>query len=363
MMKVLGYTSAGKPVLAQATPVGYGAATIGRYLRLTGDGAGQTVAIVDAYADPRITADVNTFSTRFGLPKVCGTAGAGSDCFAFTIDTPQGAPGGNADWAVETSLDVEWVHAIAPKARVVLVEARNQAFASLFAGVRAAAGLHPDTISMSWGADGEFSGESYYDGTCALTHSVCVVASGDDGFPGDYPAYSPDVIAVGGTNLHLTSSGTVTSETDWRGSGGGQSYFEPKPAAQQGVTPGAFRDIPDVSYDANPDTGVAIYDSVSYEGFRGWFEIGGTSVGAPSWSAILAATDQLRAAAGESRLTAAGDGAAHALYSLATGLARITTGPDNGQCPVECRPGRGYDFITGLGSPRAGIDRALAGVS
>jgi len=369
-VKVHGYTPAGRAVLAQTVPAegapaGYGPATIGGYLHLTGDGAGQTVAVVDAYTDPDITADVNTFSGQFGLPRVCGTAGAGPGCFHFTITAPQGTPASNDDWALETSLDIEWIHAIAPEAKVTLVEARNNTFARLFGAVTSAAALHPDAVSLSWGSDGEFSGESYYGGACALTRSVCVAASGDDGYPGGYPAYDPDVVAVGGTTLNLTAGGTVTSETDWDGSGGGQSFFEAKPAAQRGVAPGAYRGIPDVSFDADPATGVAVYDSVPYQGQTGWFEVGGTSLGAPSWSAILASADQLRAAAGKPRLTAAGGaaggGAQRAIYSLATGLARVTSGPPNGSCPVECQPGAGYDFITGLGSPRAGIDEALAG--
>jgi hypothetical protein len=359
-VKVRGYTRAGRPVLADAAPTGYAPALIGKYLHLTGDGAGQTVAVVDAFADPDITADVNTFSGHYGLPRVCGTAGAGTGCFRFTISAPHGTEGSNPGWALETSLDVEWIHAIAPKAAVRLVEARNDTFARLFDAVRSAAALHPDVVSISWGSSHEFSGEGYYDGACALTDSVCVVASGDDGYPGAYPAFDPGVIAVGGTTLQLTGAGHVFQERDWNDSGGGQSFFEPKPAAQQGVTPGSLRGVPDVSFDADPATGVAVYDSVPYEGGQGWFQVGGTSLGAPSWSAILASADQLRAAAGEPRLAAADGSAAHAIYSLTRGLARITFGPPNGSCPAECWPGPGYDFITGLGSPRAGIDQALA---
>jgi hypothetical protein len=358
-VEVRGYTRTGRPVLSAATPAGYDPATIGKYLHLTGDGAGQTVAVVDAFADPRITADVNTFSGQYGLPKVCGTAGAGGGCFHFTITAPQGVSGSDSGWALETSLDIEWIHAIAPKATVRLVEGRNDTLARLFDAVRSAGAMHPDAVSLSWG-EREFSGESYYDKACALAHSVCVAATGDNGYPGGYPAYNPDVVAVGGTTLTLASDGTVSSEQDWNGSGGGQSFFEAKPAAQRGVTPGHLRGIPDVSYDADPATGVAVYDSVPYLGYKGWFQVGGTSVGAPSWSAILASADQLRAAAGAPRLVAVGGGAAHAIYSLTTGLARITSGPPNGLCPVECEPGPGYDFITGLGSPRAGIDQALA---
>jgi hypothetical protein len=362
-LKVHGYTGAGKPILAQTAPAGYDPATIGAYLGLTGDGSGQTVAVIDAYTDPDIVSDVNEFSAQFGLPKVCGTPGAGqgSTCFDFKATAPDGTAGQDPGWALETSLDIEWVHAIAPKAAVRLVEAHDQTFAALFAAVTDAAARSPDAISMSWGdPGGEFSGETYYDGHCELAHSVCVAASGDYGHPGEYPAYNPRVLAIGGTTLGLAPGGTVASEVPWSGSGGGRSYFEPKPAAQRGVAPGSRRGIPDVSFDADPNTGVAIYDSVPFQGQAGWFEVGGTSVGAPTWSAILASADQLRAAAGKGRLTSAGDRAARAVYGATSALADITTGPPNGACPKECLAGPGYDYVTGLGSPRAGIDAAIA---
>jgi Subtilase family len=357
-MKVRGYTTAGRPVLSGATPAGYDPATIRTYLGLTGDGAGQTIAIVDAYSDPYITSDVDTFSKQFGLPKVCGTPGATRSCFDFTVSKPETTltdPG----WALETSLDVEWAHAIAPLAAITLEETRSPTFARMFSAVTRAAALKPDVISMSWGAR-EFSGESYYNWHCQLAHSVCVAASGDYGYPGLYPAYNPSVLAVGGTSLYLTKRGTVQAEITWSGSGGGQSYFQAKPAVQRGVAPGWRRGIPDVSYDADPQTGMAVYDTDPGLGSTGWFQVGGTSVGAPSWSAILADADQLRAAAGKPRLTSAGDAAARAVYAATSAIASITSGPPNGACPGECRPGSGWDFITGLGSPRRGVDEIIA---
>ena len=187
-----------------------------------------------------------------------------------------------------------------------------------------------------------------------------MVASGDYGHPGEYPAYSPRTLAVGGTTLDLASDGAISSEAAWPGSGGGESYFEPKPAAQRGVAPGPRRGLPDVSFDADPNTGVAVYDSVPYQGQAGWFQVGGTSVGTPVWSAILSSADQLRAAAGKGPLTSAGDQAARAVYAATSALGDITTGPPNGGCPKDCTAGPGYDFVTGLGSPRAGIDAAVA---
>jgi hypothetical protein len=343
-------------------PPGYSPAQLTAYLGLTGDGAGQTIAIVDAYDDPDIVSDAETYSQQFGLPGVCGAGGTAGDCFTLDVKQQSASAGSNADWALETSLDVEEAHALAPRATIELVEASVGNFASMFRAVATAVASHPAAVSMSWGINTEFSEETYYDHFCAVTSTVCVVSSGDYGNPGEYPAYNPSVLAIGGTTLNLASDGSVTSELAWSGSGGGQSWVEPEPAYQNAVQDSGHRQMPDVSFDADPNTGVAIYDSVPYGGQSGWWEVGGTSVGAPSWSAILADADQLRAADGEAPLTAAGDAVQHAIYSLPSSLiAPVTTGPANGFCPVGCTPTAGYDEITGLGSPRAGIDAALAG--
>jgi hypothetical protein len=345
---------------AASVPAGYSPALIGKYLGLSGDGSGQTVAIVDAYDDPNIAADAEAFSEQYGLPGVCGAGGAAGDCFMLDVREQDAGAGSSAGWALETSLDVEWVHAIAPRARIVLVEAADASFASMFAAVQTAEAVSPAAVSMSWGIGEEFSDETWYDHFCAVTSTACVVSAGDYGHPGSYPAYNPAVISVGGTTLSLSSSGSVSSELAWSGSGGGQSWVEREPAYQRAAQDSGMRQIPDVSFDADPNTGVAVYDSVRYLGLSGWWQVGGTSFGAPAWSAILAAADQLRASAGKGPLTAAGVGAA--LYSLPSGvLARITGGADNGFCPSGCAPGAGYDEITGLGSPRAGIDVALSG--
>ena len=347
------------------TPPGYSPAQMNAYLGLTGDGKGQTIAIVDAYDDPDIASDAETFSQQYGLPGVCGAGGAQGDCFNLDISQQSATAGSDQNWALETSLDVEWAHAIAPDATIELFEAKDNTFASLFREVAAAAATRPDAVSMSWGySGGEFSDEAYYDHFCAVRNTVCAVSSGDDGHPGSYPAYNPAVLAVGGTTLNLTASGAVTSEQAWSGSGGGQSWVEPEPAYQDHAQSSGMRQMPDVAFDADLNTGVAVYDSIPYFGQTGWFEVGGTSIGAPSWSAILAAADQLRAGQGERPLTAAGYAVQKAVYSLpASVLAPVTSGPDNGFCPVGCAPGAGYDEITGLGSPRAGIDTSLAEVS
>jgi subtilase family serine protease len=178
------------------------------------------------------------------------------------------------------------------------------------------------------------------------------VASGDRGWPGSYPAYNPHVLSVGGTTLDLGAGGAVTGETAWAGSGGGRSYVEGVPPYQKGLVAGG-RGTPDVSYVADPATGVAVYDTTPDLGQTGWFQVGGTSLGAPTWAALIASADQLRAAAGRPRLTE------EQIYDARSSLGDVTSGA-NGTCPAVCTAAPGYDFVTGLGSPRAGLDKRLA---
>ncbi len=152
---------------------------------------------------------------------------------------------------------------------------------------------------MSWGID-EYSGEQAVDSTFTTPSGhqgvTFIAASGDQGSPGYYPAYSPNVLAAGGTTLTLDANNTIQSETAWSGSGGGTSQFEPEPAYQQGFQSTGKRTIPDVAWDADPNTGVAMYDSYDdTDGDGDWYEIGGTSVAAPSWSGLIAIANQGRA--------------------------------------------------------------------
>ncbi|HET7034411.1 MAG TPA: S53 family peptidase [Thermomicrobiaceae bacterium] len=352
------------PQIASAIPSGYTPAQIQAYLGLSGDGSGQTIAIVDAFDHPSVEDDLNHFSAQFDLPQTCGSADADpNNCFHFTKATPQGQPWVNRGWALEIALDVEWAHAVAPKAGILLVEARNSSIFGLLGAVDYAARQGASVISNSWGTN-EFRFERFFDAHCALSNAVCVFSSGDDGNPGLYPAYNPAVIAVGGTTLHLGANGAVLGETAWAGSGGGISITEPRPAYQDGIHLNRTRGIPDVSYDADPSTGFAVYDSVAYQGQSGWFVVGGTSAGAPQWAAIVAVADQLRAAGGHGRLNSTAFASGNAFYSLAgtSGLEDITSG-SNGPCGSLCHAQAGYDFVTGLGSPRAGIDQALVAVT
>lgn len=350
------------PAAATATPIpGYSPQQIQQRLGLSGDGEGQTVAITIAYHYPTAKQDANVAAAQFGLPQTCDVAAEGADCFDLEIVYADGAqPAVNTQWNGEAALDIQAVHAVAPKAKIVLVEASSAMSDAMHRAIDKAASLKPSVISNSWGRS-EFSEESFYDGHCALTTTVCVQSTGDSGWPVSYGASNPNTIAVGGTTMVLDAEGNTTSESVWNRAGGGTSFFEKKPAFQEGVVDGALRAAPDVSFVADPNTGFAVYFSPNTR--APWSAVGGTSLSAPLWAGILAVTDQLRQADGKDRLVSVGpDGSApahEALYSLKSGLSDVTAGTI-GLCGADCAAGPGYDTATGLGSPTAGIDKALA---
>jgi Subtilase family len=376
------------PQLTAKAPAGYSPAQFRALLGLHGTGAGERVAIVDAYDNPYAQRDVTKFSEQFGLPLPCGTAGTAgtagtvrksgqSGCFTFTRVHPYGFDGVDAGWALESDLDVEMVHAIAPQASIILVEAHDSSLISMLQAVKYAGSLSPapSAISNSWGTP-EFSAESQVSSVCALAKTLCVAAAGDDGNPGWFPAYDPYVLAVGGTTLGMSADGKASLEDAWcctdpldsAATGGGVSKYQVRPAYQNGLNPYLGRSIPDVSFDADPYTGVPVYNTMGIDDQNGWFEVGGTSVGSPAWAGIVAAADQLRAAAGRPPLAGAHFQALTLLYSQArhhaAGFADITIGADNmNECtsPVRsCQAHPGFDEVSGWGSPRPGIDETLA---
>ncbi|MGW2965150.1 hypothetical protein ACWDGI_42830 [Streptomyces sp. NPDC001220] len=344
---------------------GYSPQQIQARLGLKGDGTGQTIAIVDAYHYPTAKQDLNHFSAHFGLPQTCDTASAGADCFDFEqVYADRTQPDVDTGWNEEAALDIQWAHSVAPHAKIVLVEGTDPTMAALYRADDVAAALHPAAVSNSWGT-AEFSEEAFYDGHCKLADSVCVQSTGDSGYPSGYSATNPYALAIGGTNLRLDADGDTTDETAWKSTGGGLSYFEPRPAYQDGVQSSPLRATPDVSFVADPTTGVPVYMTMTVgDTTRSvWFEVGGTSLSAPIWGAIIASADQLRADAGKPHLASDGpdgDTAHNDVYALdSTSLRDITAG-SNGRCGAECTAGPGYDTVTGLGSPIAGVDAALA---
>jgi subtilase family serine protease len=310
--------------------------------QIANKGQGQVIGIVDAFDDPKIESDLGVFSKQFKL-RACTTA---NGCFQ-KIYAAGTAPKKNSNWASEISLDVEWAHAIAPQARIMLVEAAGQTNAELYQAVDAAVQNGATVVSMSW-ATGEYSGEVSDDSHFNVPHVAFVAASGDSGHQSLYPAASPYVVAVGGTSLTIDSSGAWQSETAWSGSGGGTSAYEPEPSYQAGAQNTGLRGIPDVAYDADPKTGVPIYDSVGIAGLLGWVKVGGTSMAAPEWAALFAIANSMRAAAGKSALSQV----QFNLYPIAADFHDIAGG-SNGSCGAQCTAGPGYDFVTGLGSPMA----------
>ncbi len=328
--------------------------------KVAGNGAGQTIAIITAYNDPNIKSDLASFDSKLGLSAPA----------SFTVDN-LGATTTDPGWALETSLDVEWAHSVAPGASIVLVEASSNSLSALFSAVNYSRYLPGvSVVSMSWGTT-EFWGEAAYDSffttPAGHTGETFVAASGDSGawYGPMYPSVSPNVLAVGGTTLTLAAGSTYGSEAGWSDSTGGfsglDSYwktYESEPSYQTatlqavGVSFGV-RTTPDVSFNADPNTGVAVYDSVPYSGQSGWFQVGGTSAATPAWTGLVAIADQGLATGAKGALT--NTQVQTDLYALpSSDFHDITTG-FNGYSATP-----GYDLVTGLGSPKANL--LIAGI-
>jgi subtilase family serine protease len=315
--------------------------------KVANQGAGQTIAIVSAFDLPTIESDLATFSNTSGLPA-CTVA---SGCLKIS-NAAQTLPPTTSDpllieaFQTESALDVEWAHAIAPAAKIVLVQSADARVGNMLEGVNHALTFNPSVVSMSWGI-GDTTTRSY---SFAALGVSFVAASGDFGTPAMWPAANTDVTAVGGTKLNITSKGDYNSEHAWADSGGGVSTNYPQGAYQLGISPiNGLRGVPDVSYDGDPNTGVAMYSAT----LGGWSQIGGTSIGAPQWAGLLAIANSMRVAASKLVLT----GANNSLYlsSYLGGFNDITSGPNNGKCGPLCKAGPGYDYLTGLGSPKANV--------
>lgn len=301
-------------------------------------GGSRAIAIVDAFDDPTAEVDLAVFSKQFGLPT--------ADFHVVYAQGSQPKQDPTGGWEIEESLDIEWAHAMAPGARIYLVEAANNSFTNLFSAVLTAANLVKGAgggeVSMSWGG-GEFQGESAYD-ALFTTPGVVYVASVGDAPGTEYPSVSPNVIAAGGTTLSRNiNTGALILENTWQDSGGGAALGEPMPAFQKSVKSvvrGA-RGTPDISFDANPNSGVWIYDNNSVLG-AGWYVVGGTSLSAPSLAGIINA-------AGSFAPSSAAENA-----MLYNGKGRAFNNINYGNCGIYLGnfATGGYDLCTGLGSLR-----------
>ncbi len=343
------------------------------------DGTGQTIAIVDAYDDPQIYQALDTFDSQFGLttsgPTLYQQYGPATSfltvlnqngqCTSLPGTDPVGP--GNDNWEVETALDVEWAHSIAPGAQIVLVEADSQSLSDLMAGAATAAAQPGVTVvSMSWGfAEGQGvlkADEARYDSSLSSPGVTFVASTGDYGAADPvYPAFSPNVLAVGGTSLSLNADNSYSSETGWGGSsnssgafigsGGGLSQYESEPAYQQRVQSTGSRTTPDVSFVADPATGAWIADPYNLDPSNPWEVVGGTSLSAPCWAGLIALVNQGRSGAGQPTLNSSSPTETQqAVYSLSQSDYHIITSGSNGYSAAA-----GYNLVTGLGTPVANL--------
>ncbi|MGA2255010.1 MAG: Ig-like domain repeat protein [Thermoguttaceae bacterium] len=343
------------------------------------DGTGQTIAIVDAYDDPQIYQALDTFDSQFGLtssgPTMYQQYGAATSFLTVLNQNGQATslPGtdpvgpGNDNWEVETTVDVQWAHSMAPGAQIVLVEANSQSLADLMAAAATAA-KQPgvSVVSMSWGfAEGQgvlAADEAKYDSSFAVPGVTFVASTGDYGAAAPvYPAFSPNVLAVGGTSLSLNADNSYNGEAGWGytsaalgtfiGSGGGISQYESEPAYQEGVQSTGSRTTPDVSFVADPATGAWIADPYNLGPNNPWEVVGGTSLSAPCWSGLIALVDQGRSAAGQPTLNSASPTETQqSLYSLSQNDYHVITSGSNGYSAAA-----GYNLVTGLGTPVANL--------
>jgi hypothetical protein len=337
-------------------------------------GAGQTIYIVDAFDHPNAFADLARFSAKFGLPGCTSVAlttasalplsKAGSTCtFTVAYTDSKGAlnsaaPAYSSAWIAEIALDVQWAHAIAPLARIVLVEVSDANTNTLLGGVALANKMGPGVVSMSFGAS-EGSWVRSSDTSFASAGMTYVAAAGDDGAQALWPAVSPKVLAVGGTSLQWTGAGP-RREVAWASSGGGVSAYEALPTWQSGtVVPGTgaakMRTVSDVAFNANPTTGQYVALTEKGSTTTTWNAYGGTSIGAPQWAGLVAVANARRVAASKALL-----GDFHAtLYKTIAGspgtyaadFADIVDGSD-GSC-ASCATATGFDTVTGWGTPNA----------
>ena len=266
-------------------------------------GGSNAIAVVVAYDDPWAGPDLAYFSDQFGIPFVDSQFQV---VYATGVQPTQDLSGG---WALETSLDIEYAHAMAPKANIYLVEAASESLTDLGLAVTVAGnliqcgasscpsgGTGTGEVIMSWGTD-EFNTpipETAFDTYFTTPGVVYFSAAGDE--PGVlYPCASPNVVCSGGTTLARNpSTGNFLYEVSWPDAGGGVSAYEPRPSYQATVTnlgPTTFRGTPDVSFDSDPYTGVWIWDSFGFQYFNetiaGWIPVGGTSVADVAWAGIV----------------------------------------------------------------------------
>jgi subtilase family serine protease len=337
--------AAGRPLVIRPDVSGYGPSEFHSAYNLpTTSSTNQTIAIVDAYRNPNVVADLNVYNAQFGLPSFpkCTTPSQTSCIMELNQNGKRnGLPRGDVGWGLEIALDVQVAHAICQNCRILLFEARSNSFSDIATAVNSAARLGANVISNSYGSYGfDCSQTGYNHPNVAVT-----VSSGDSGFGISCPANENTVISVGGTTLTLDGNGNYVSESVWNGSGSGcssiwsaQSWQTANPNwSSTGC--GTKRGMNDVAADADPGTGAAVYDTY---GYSGWLQVGGTSLSSPLVAAVYALASNSSNWAYP----------AQSAYDNAGSLHDVTTG-SNGSCSftLQCNAAAGYDLPTGIGTP------------
>ena len=349
-------------------------------------GAGQTIYIVNAHHNPNVVAELAAFNQKFGLPTCItraipanvalplAAAPRTEGCVLSVVyATPQATmtatpPTYEAGWATEIALDVQWAHATAPLARIVVIEAPDASVNSLVGAIRLANAMGPGVVSMSFGAT-EGNWTASVDSAFTGAGMSYLAATGDWGTQVSWPAVSPKVLAVSGTTLSYTGTGP-RSEVTWSNTGGGMSLYTPTPGYQTNKVVGmgtlARRAVADVAFNADPSTGQFVAVMQPSSSTVNWMSAGGTSLSTPQWAGLVAVANAMRALSGKGAL-----GLAHpTIYAqigsvpgtYASAFADITVG-SNGSC-AGCVAKSGYDQPTGLGTPHvAGLLGALSGAS
>lgn len=337
-------------------------------------GGSKTIAIVDAFDDPDASGDLDWFSTQFGLPltvaqfHVVWANTANSSCYGYEVPVDT-----TGSWELEESTDIEWAHAMAPSATIYLVEACSNYDSDLQQAVLVANNLvrcgkteinsttgalgtcpagstGTGEVSMSWGGE-EFPAETRADNcanlddSCFVTPGVVYFAAAGDGPGVGWPSASPNVVSSGGTTVRRNAStGNFEQEVAWVTSGGGQSAYETIPSYQSTIagTVGAWRGVPDLSFDADPNTGVWVYDTFPMDGYYyQWWIVGGTSVSAPSLAGIVNRAGTF-AASSNAELTKI-----YANKAVTADFTDITTGWCGAYMGFTVAAG--WDFCTGVG--------------
>jgi hypothetical protein len=336
--------------------IGYGPSQLQSAYELTSAsasaGSGRTIAVVEAFDDPTAASDLAAYRSSAGLPAVPSFKKVNQN--GATSPLPSEAPVDD-DWTLEASLDLDMASAICPLCNIVLVEATNDSGTGLFVAENTAASM-AGYISNSWGGPESSSDTSLDSSNFNHPGDVITASAGDSDFGVSYPAASPNVVSVGGTRLSTASNSRGWSESVWNtapgeGTGSGCSAFEPQPSWQTSLgLPGCSRRIDnDVAADADPNTGVAVYDTSNGNG--GWNEVGGTSAASPMLAAMFAL-------AGSPGNTPADD-----IYTHRSNFFDVTTGNDGSCSPAYlCTAETGYDGPTGIGTPD-GIAGLVSGTS